>query len=107
MLGDVTLEFVQNFDALDEAPGPVHALEAIAHRLTAEHRYAQAISAALCAVRLDPLRESAHRAAIAVHIAEGNHSEAIRQYTTYTTLLDTQLGLTPSPQIQNLINPTP
>ena len=84
----------------------LHALEAIAHRLTAKRRYAQAISAALCAVRLDPLRESAHRSVIAVHIAEGNHSEAIRQYTTYTTLLDTQLGLTPSPQIQNLIKPT-
>jgi DNA-binding SARP family transcriptional activator len=84
----------------------LHALEAIAGRLTQQRRYAQAISAALCAVRLDPLRESAHRAAIAVHIAEGNHSEAIRQYTTYTTLLHTQLGLTPSPQIENLINPT-
>jgi DNA-binding SARP family transcriptional activator len=84
----------------------LHALEAIAHRLTAKRRYAQAISAALCAVRLDPLRESSHRAVIAVHIAEGNHSEAIRQYTTYATLLDTQLGLTPSPQILNLIKPT-
>ena len=82
----------------------LHALEAIAHRLTTNRHYAAAITAALAAVRLDPLRESAHRATISVHLAEGNRSEAIRQYTTYATLLDTQLGLTPSPQIQHLIN---
>ncbi len=80
----------------------LHALEAIAQRLTAQGRFAAAITAALAAIRLDPLRESAHRAAITVHLAEGNHSEAIRQYHTYAELLNTELELTPSPLIRRL-----
>jgi DNA-binding SARP family transcriptional activator len=81
----------------------LHALEALAARLAERHHYAAAIQAALAAIRLDPLRESAHRAAIHVHLAEGNHSEALRQYHTYRDLLDTELGIAPSPRLEALL----
>jgi DNA-binding SARP family transcriptional activator len=78
----------------------LHALEDLAHHHTSNHHYAAAIAAALAAIRLDPLRESAHRTAITVHLAEGNHSEALRQFHTYRTLLHDELGITPSPQLR-------
>lgn len=73
----------------------LHALEAIAHHHTTHHHHAAALAAALAAIQLDPLRESAHRAAITVHLAEGNHSEALRQYHTYQQLLHTELDIPP------------
>jgi DNA-binding SARP family transcriptional activator len=78
----------------------LHALEALCHRLCSDGRYAQASEAGLAAVAAEPLRESAHRALIAVHLAEGNACEAVRQYRVCRDLLDGELGLEPSPQLQ-------
>ena len=78
----------------------LHALEAIARHHIDRHRFAAAIAAALAAIRLDPLRESAHRTAIGVHLAEGNLSEALRQYHAYRTLLHDELSIAPSPQLR-------
>jgi DNA-binding SARP family transcriptional activator len=36
--------------------------------------------------RADPLRESAHGALIAVHLAEGNQSDALREFERYRAL---------------------
>ena len=58
-----------------------------AERLTAARRFGPALEAALAAVAGEPLRESAHRVLIKAHLAEGNVSEAIRQYHFYRTLL--------------------
>lgn len=81
----------------------LHALE----RLCAEHREAgrfdDAVRAGLAAVVSEPLRESAHRALIEVHLAEGNHAEALRQYQTYRRSLRVELGLGPSPAIRSLV----
>jgi DNA-binding SARP family transcriptional activator len=81
----------------------LHALEALGQRLIDQDRPAQAIEAGLAAVAADPLRESAHRVVISAHLAEGNRSEALRQYQTYARLLDGNLGLRPSGQIRKLI----
>ena len=81
----------------------LHRLEAMCERLLGQRRYAEAIQAGLAAVRGEPLRESAHRAVIAVHLAEGNHSEALRQYRWYERLLHDELGIEPSPQIAGLV----
>src|SRR4029450_13229953 len=56
----------------------MHALEAIAGRLTAERGFAGGIGGGRAAVRLEPLRESATRALIAAHLAENNVVEAVR-----------------------------
>jgi DNA-binding SARP family transcriptional activator len=81
----------------------LHALETLGQRLIDQGRPAQAIEVGLAAVAADPLRESAHRVVISAHLAEGNHSEALRQYETYTRLLEDNLGLRPSNQIRQLI----
>lgn len=75
----------------------LHALDALAHRLLAQGRHALALEAALESVRIEPLRESAHRAVVAVHLAEHNVLEAIRHYRTFRDLLRTELGIGPSP----------
>jgi DNA-binding SARP family transcriptional activator len=75
----------------------LHFLEELGRRLTAEGRYGQALEAALAAVRAEPLRESAHRVLIDIHLAEGNFGEARRSYQQLTTLLEEELGLEPSP----------
>ena len=50
----------------------------------------------------EPLRESAHRAVITAHLAEGHHVEALRHYTAFRNLLAAELGLDPSPQLGEL-----
>jgi len=81
----------------------LHALEALAERQLAAGRCRPALKAALAAVASEPLRESAHRILIRVHIAEGNSAEAIRQYRFYCALLRDRLGLEPTPQIRALV----
>jgi DNA-binding SARP family transcriptional activator len=74
----------------------LHALENLARRLSASGRHADAIQAALMAIRLEPLRETAHRSLIEIHLAEGNWSEAYRQFQRYRKLLREELGVEPS-----------
>jgi DNA-binding SARP family transcriptional activator len=81
----------------------LHGLEAMAERLLALGLYGEAIEAGLAAVRGEPLRESAHRVLIAVHLAEGNHCEALRQYRWYEQIVREELGIEPSPRITRLI----
>lgn len=81
----------------------LHALDALCEQLTASGRLDEALEAGLAAVAGEPLRESAQRALIRVHLAEGNGGEAIRQYRLYRHLLDEQLGIEPSPLMAELV----
>ena len=81
----------------------LHALDALAERLTAAGRYADATSAALAAVKAEPLRETAHATLIRVYIAEGNRAEALAAYDDYRELLRSELGLEPTGLIRELI----
>ena len=83
----------------------LHALEIGAALLCRERRFPHALEAALEAVRAEPLRESAHRRVIEVHLAEGNHAEALRQYEAYRRLIAGELGLPPSDSIRHLVGP--
>lgn len=78
----------------------LHALESIAMRLLSARRFAGALEAALAAVSLEPLRESAHRVVIQIHLIEGNQCEAIRHYEQFSNLIEEELGLRPSPIIE-------
>ena len=82
----------------------LHALEALCDRLATLGRYGEAVEAGLWAVRGDPLRESAHRRLIKVHLAEGNQGEALRAYVWYRGLLDDELGLSPSSTMMSLVD---
>lgn len=79
-----------------------HALEQLTQRLISAARYADAMEIAQAAVQCDPLRESAHRAVIEVHLAEGNRSEAILHYRSYREILRHEMGLEPSAQEMGL-----
>src|SRR5437763_627038 len=85
----------------------VHALESLCVTLAGEGRFAQAVAAGTAAVACEPLRESAHRVLIETFLAEGNVSDALRQYRLVRELLRTQLGLEPSPTLQDLVAPLP
>jgi DNA-binding SARP family transcriptional activator len=81
----------------------LHALEALAGRLTAASRWGEAADAAGAAVRAEPLRESAHVTLIQVHLAEGNQSEAVREFGRYRALLHAELGLAPTSRLCHLV----
>jgi len=81
----------------------LHALEMVADRLMERKRYAEAVEAALTVVRLDPLRDSAHRLLIRLYVAEGNHAEALRHYYDYRQHLFEVLGLQPSDEMRDLL----
>jgi DNA-binding SARP family transcriptional activator len=80
-----------------------HALEVLCGRLSIEGRFAEAIEVGLAAVRNEPLRESAHRAVISVHLAEGNRSEALRHYAYFRRLATDELGIEPSGRMEMLV----
>jgi DNA-binding SARP family transcriptional activator len=83
----------------------LHALEALADRLAGAGRYGEAVQAAYAAVGIEPLRESAHRAVVRVHLAEGNIAEAVRAYGDLRDMLADELGVAPTTQMEELISP--
>jgi DNA-binding SARP family transcriptional activator len=85
----------------------LHALESLARLLSACGRHADAIQTALAAIRLEPLRETAHRTLIEIHIAEGNWSEAHRQFQRCRRMLRKELGVEPSDSMRRLLEKRP
>ncbi len=77
----------------------LHGLETLSARLSLAGRHGTAVEAALLAVACEPLRETAQRALIVAHLAEGNVIEASRAFDAYTKLLDEALGITPGPDV--------
>ncbi|MFF3286766.1 BTAD domain-containing putative transcriptional regulator [Streptomyces sp. NPDC003023] len=82
----------------------LHALDALAETLTRQGRAALALEAAWAGVRLEPLRESAHRAVVSAHLAEGNLSEAVRHYRAFRRLLREEMGVEPSPRFTAMLS---
>ncbi|MEP6480979.1 MAG: BTAD domain-containing putative transcriptional regulator [Rhodoglobus sp.] len=80
------------------------ALEALARILVDDGRLAEAASAARAAMKVEPLRESAHASLIRVHIAEGNQTEALRVFDRYSSLLMSALQLRPTEHLNELVN---
>jgi SARP family transcriptional regulator, regulator of embCAB operon len=81
----------------------LHALEALADDLRGEGSFGQASFAAQAAIDADPLRESPRGALMRVHMAEGNVSDAIREFARYRELLKRELGLEPTPRLLALL----
>jgi DNA-binding SARP family transcriptional activator len=85
----------------------LHALETAAVRLGAAGRHAEALQAAYLAIRTEPLRESAHRTVVRVHLAEGNVAEALRAHDLFRDLLRDELGVPPTEQMSRLVRGIP
>ncbi len=81
----------------------LHALERLCEECRDAGRFAEAAEAGLAAVATEPLRESAHRALISCHLAEGNVGEAARDYRMYRELARDQLGIAPSERLRTLV----
>lgn len=83
----------------------LRALEQSAEALLERGRLSEALDAALAAIDTEPYRESAHRLSVRIHIAEGNHAEAIRAYHAYRRMVGDELGIAPSPLMDELVAP--
>jgi DNA-binding SARP family transcriptional activator len=81
----------------------LRALEAACGRLTEEGQLDDALEAGLLALAGEPLRESAHRTLMRLHLAAGNAVEALRQYELCRRLLYDQLGVEPSERMRELV----
>ena len=82
----------------------LHAMETLSERMLAAGTRSQALEVALAVFAREPLRETAHRLMIRVHLADGNSFEAIRQYHLYERLTLTRIGLPPSALMRELVS---
>jgi DNA-binding SARP family transcriptional activator len=82
----------------------LYALEHVAAHLASSHP-ARALIAALAAARTEPLRETAWRLVVGIHLTQGNVAEAWRAFDDYQALLRQELGVKPSALMLNLIAP--
>ena len=83
----------------------LQALEIGAERLLDRAEFGRAMEAALAATLSDPLRESARRLVIRVHLGEGNLASALQAYEDYRALLEQEIGVEPSAAMRALIWP--
>ena len=81
----------------------LHVLDEWARQLTEAGDFGLALEVALSALHSDILRESAHRAVIRVHRAEGNVYEARRAFATCRSVLTEEIGVGPSPITEELV----
>jgi DNA-binding SARP family transcriptional activator len=77
----------------------LRGLEALCRGLTEQGRFGEAIEVGLAAVGAEPLRDTAQRALLAAHVAEGNVAEGRRCLRSYRLMLRRELGVEPSPDL--------
>lgn len=82
----------------------LHGLEALCHRLVKVGRFGEAIEVGMAAVAVEPLRETAQRALLLAHLAEGNMVEGTRCLRSYRELLRRELGVEPTPDLATLLH---
>ena len=82
----------------------LHTLEALAVRFAAMGRSLTLSQPPTQAVRAEPLRESAHRTVVRVHLREGNLVEALRAYDVFREMLWDELGVHPSELMTQLLS---
>ena len=83
----------------------LEALEHAADALILRMELGRALDAALGAAQSEPLRESARRLLVRVHLAGGNVAEALREFRGYEAMLMEEIGLEPSAAMRELIRP--
>lgn len=81
----------------------LYALEAAGQRLLMSGRLGEAVNLALTAISIDPLRESANRLLIEVHLRDGNTVNAARHFIAYETRLLLETGTEPGAALTALV----
>jgi hypothetical protein len=85
----------------------LHAIEERSLRLSGVGLHDEAVALAERAVRAAPSRESARRALIEAHLAQGNIAAAIAQYDDYRELLRSSVGGPDPSGLEGLFPPAP
>ena len=86
----------------------LHAVEERSLRLSAAGRYDGAVEMAQLAVATAPSRESARRALIEAHLAQGNIAAAVAEYDRFQELMRSSVGgPVPSSGLEGLFPPNP
>jgi DNA-binding SARP family transcriptional activator len=83
----------------------LRALEQSAEWLLTNGWLSEALDAALATLDAEPYRESGHRLVVRIHIDEGNPAEAVRAYEVYRAMVAVELGISPSPLMDQLVAP--
>lgn len=83
----------------------LNALDRIGEQLIDGGRWEDALEVGLAVTRTEPLRESAQRILMRVHLMQGNVAEAIRLYRSYARALRDQLSSRPSQRMLDLLAP--
>ncbi len=83
----------------------LRSLEAVARAALDRGEFDLALTAAIEAVAIEPLRESAHAIAIRAHLMAGNRASAVTEYRDYRHLLRNVLAITPSRELNDLLAP--
>ncbi len=78
----------------------LHALEQLVHLLEDRREYQVAIAHAQRLLQADALQESTYRTLMRLHVQTGDRALALRVYHTCATLLQQELGVSPSPETQ-------
>ena len=85
----------------------LHVLERWALHLAEQGEHGLALEAGLAALHTDPLRETAHRTVIRIHLIEGNVGEAKRAYARCRSILRAEIGVEPSVETRGLVHRSP
>jgi DNA-binding SARP family transcriptional activator len=80
-----------------------HALEILAQQFGAAGRYLPAMQTALSAIAVDPMRETAHRIIVEIHLKEGDIASALKRYRNYQVLLEQEFDVAPSRHMTQLV----
>lgn len=83
------------------------ALESLAGSLSRDRQPYLAMYAAQAAIRNEPLRETAHMALARLHIAAGNHGEALRAFGRFRDALADAVDVGPSAAFRELVGSLP
>lgn len=81
----------------------LHVLEQLAARFVERSNLVRAIQLLYEILRVDPLRESAMRTLIELHLGEGNQAQAVREFLSFRERLHTELQLPPSQAMTGLM----
>lgn len=85
----------------------LQTLERLVDLHTAGDNRQVAISYASAYLQKDPLAETMHRRLIALHVAVGDRSAAIRQYERCALVLEKELGVSPLPETRAALQAAP
>ena len=83
----------------------LHALDVHARELASRGNLHPALTTTYESLRADPLRESAARVLIEIHLSEGNHAQAARAYLDFRQRVRAALGIEPSEAMRALVAP--